>query len=137
MSTQPQSADFLKEWKVGEEIGFVLDHVTKQDTTAFQINEMFTALQEMIKPYGFSMKMWGLKSNFDQSLNKNLAKDKQVFLEFLTSMHNEICMENGVIEKKNKESIAGKVQELLVQHNVLLEDPRTGELTLNKGGSNA
>ncbi len=131
MSTKPMSADFLKEWKIGEEIGLVIDHVTKQDTTAFQINEMFAGIQELIKPYGFSLQMWGLKSNFEQSLNKNLAKSGQESLEFIQRWHKEMCVKNNVIEKMPAGSFGRKAQEILLQHNLLLENPTSGELTVS------
>lgn len=132
MSTAPQSADFLKEWNRGDEIGIVIDDITKEDRTNFQINEMFSQLQEVVKKYGFDFKMWGLKTNFEQSINKNLSKDKEAMLEVLTKLHAGICIDNGLIRKLPKEMAAGRMQEILLQHNVLHEHPKSGELTLNQ-----
>lgn len=131
MNTAPQGADFLKEWNRGDEIGILIDDITKQDRTAFNINEMFTQLQEVVKKYGFDFKMWGLKQSFEQSINKNVSKDKEIMLEVLTKLHAGICIDNGVIRKMPKEMTAGRMQEILLQHNILSENAVSGELTLN------
>lgn len=134
MSTVPQNADFLKEWNRGDEIGILIDDITKEDRTAFHINEMFTQLQEVVKKYGFDFKMWGLKTNFEQSINKTIAKEKDALLEFLTRFHSDIVHVdgNGNFEKFEKDTNAGRLQEVLKQHSILLEDAASGELTLNK-----
>lgn len=134
MSTAPQGADFLKEWNRGDEIGIVIDDITKEDRTNFQINEMFSQLQEVVKKYGFDFKMWGLKTNFEQSINKNLSKDKEALLKLASTFHGHAYVTTeGKVLKIDSDDIDGiELQNTLIHHNLLLKNELSGEITLNK-----
>lgn len=68
--------DYLKNWKLGDDIGIIFDDVNKEGLTQQQLNEMFLKLHALAAEYGFGMKMWGVKADFDKSLNKEYARKK-------------------------------------------------------------
>lgn len=136
MNTQTTTADFLKEWKRGDEIGIVIDDITKEDRTNHQINELLSRMQDLAKTYGFDLKMWGLRESFEQSLNKTLAKDKSSLLDLLAESFKASYTTNtgSVMKIDADDNVGHEMQNVLLSFNVLSKDPKTEEVTFNKRG---
>lgn len=68
--------NYLPEWKPGQDIIISLDDKTEDPRPVEEINAMFDVLKCAARNAGFDLQAWGLRPNFESSIQKNYVRAK-------------------------------------------------------------